>query len=105
MNGAVEQYNLKIIEDTPVPLSAGAHDYSGMVMLVVLACIILAIAILYSSWYNGHKKRIAQLLVMGIDNEPYIDGMDCVSAFHPFRTMQIERELEIRAVSNTAKGV
>ena len=105
MNGSVDSYNLKIIEENAVPLSSGARDYSSIVVLVVLACIILAFAILYTTWYRGHKKRIAQLLVMGIDNEPYIDEMDCVSLFHPFRTMQIERDLESRAVSSTAKGV
>lgn len=105
MNTGMDGYNLKIIEENAVPLSAGVRDYSSVVVAVVVACIVLAIVVFYTTWYRSHKKRIAQLLVMGIDNEPYIDEMDYVSLFHPFRTMRIERELESRAVSGTAKGV
>ncbi len=101
----MENYNLKIIEENQVPLSAGTSDYSGIVLAVVLTCIVIAVVVLYSFWYRNHKKRIAQLLVMGLDSEPYINEMDGVSAFHPFRTMRIERELENRVVQGSAKGV
>lgn len=101
----MNNYRLKIIEENQVPLSAGTSDYSGIMFAVVLTCLIIAIVVLYSFWYRNHKKRIAQLLVMGLDSEPYIDEMDSVSAFHPFRTMRIERELENRVVQGSAKGV
>lgn len=101
----MNNYNLKIIEENPAPLSSGTGDYSGIVLAVVLTCIVIAIVVLYSFWYRNHKKRIAQLLVMGLDSEPYINEMEDVSLFHPFRTMRIEKELENRVVQGSAKGV
>lgn len=101
----MENYSVKIIEENPVPLSSGATDYSGIVLMVVLTCIVIAILVLYSFWYRNHKKRIAQLLVMGLGGEPYVNEMDDVSVLHPFRTMRVERELENRVVQSSAKGV
>ena len=101
----MNEYNIKVIEDGAIPLSAGTRDYSGIVFAVVLTCIVIAVLVLYSFWYGNHKKRIAQLLVMGLDSEPYINEMEGVSAFHPFRTIRIERELENRVVQGSAKGV
>lgn len=101
----MDNYNLKIIEEPAIPLSSGGSDYSGIVLAVVLTCIVIAVFVMYSFWYRNHKKRIAQLLVMGLDSEPYIEGMDDISAFHPFRTIRIERELENRVVQGSAKGV
>ena len=100
-----DSYRFSVIEDAPVPLSAGVADKSGVVVMVVLACIILALMIMYSMWYRAHRKRIASLMVMGLSSEPYINGVEDVSMFHPFRTMRVERELENRVVEGTVKGV
>ena len=101
----MNDYNLKIIEESQVPLSAGSYDYSGIMFAVVITCLVIAVLVLYSFWYRNHKKRIAQLLVMGLGGEPYVNEMDDVSVFHPFRTMRVERELENRVVQSSAKGV
>ncbi len=105
MNADTASYNFKIIEENAVPLSAGTNDYSGIVLVVVLMGIVLAILILYTLWFRNHKRRIAQLLVMGLGSEQYIDEMEGVSVFHPFRTMRVEKELENRVVQGSAKGV
>lgn len=98
-------YNFKIIEDVQVPLSSGTTDYSGIVTMIVLVCIIAAVFIMYLVWFNGHKKRIAELSVMGIGSSIDVSGMDDVSIFHPIKTMRFENELENQVVASTAKGV
>ncbi len=102
----LDDYSLNVvIEDEPIPLSAGSIDYRGLVMPVVLASLLIAFATGYYIWYRNHKKRIASLLVMGLNGDVDIDGMDDVSILHPFRTVRFENELENRVVSSTAKGV
>ena len=102
----LDGYSLNvIIEDEPVPLSAGGIDYRGLVMPVVLASLLVAFATGYYIWYRNHRKRIASLLVMGLNGDVDIEGMDDVSILHPFRTVRFENELENRVVSSTAKGV
>ena len=59
----------------------------------------------YYIWFRGHKKRIASLLVMGLNGDVNIEGVDDVSIFHPLRTVRFENELENQVVSSTAKGV
>lgn len=98
-------YNLKIIEDSPVPLSAGTKDYSGIATVIVLVCFLAALIIMYGIWFRNHKKRIVELSVMGIDGNIDISGMDEVSIFHPIRTIRFENELENQVVAGTAKGV
>lgn len=100
-----DKYSLKIIEETQVPLSAGTSDYSGIATVIVLLCIILALVIMYWIWFRGHKKRIADLCVMGLEGDIDIGGMDDVSIFHPIRTMRFENELENQVVASAAKGV
>ena len=100
-----ENYRFSVIEDPQVPLSAGFADRSGLVVPVVLICIAIALMIMYSMWYRAHRKRIASLMVMGLNSELYINGVEDVSMFHPFRTMRIEKELENRVVEGTVKGV
>ncbi|MCR5801514.1 MAG: hypothetical protein K6G57_04195 [Lachnospiraceae bacterium] len=97
--------NIKIIEDGGVPLSSGTPDYSGIVFIIVLISIAIALIVMYGVWYNNHRKRIAQLYVMGIDGEVGINGMEKVSIFHPIRTIRFENELENMVVSSSAKGV
>lgn len=102
----LDGYSLNvIIEDEAVPLSAGGIDYRGLVMPVVLASLLIAFATGYYIWYRNHRKRIASLLVMGLNGDVDIEGMDDVSILHPFRTIRFENELENRVVSSTAKGV
>ena len=102
----LDDYSLNVtIEEEPVPLSAGSIDYRGLVMPVVLASLLVAFATGYYIWYRNHKKRIASLLVMGLNGDVDIEGMDDVSILHPFRTIRFENELENRVVSSTAKGV
>ena len=102
----LDDYSLRVvIEDEPVPLSAGNTDYRGLVMPVVTASLLIAFMTGYYIWYRGHKKRIASLLVMGLNGDVNIEGMDDVSIFHPLRTVRFENELENQVVSSTAKGV
>ncbi|MBR4719111.1 MAG: hypothetical protein IKP31_02585 [Lachnospiraceae bacterium] len=98
-------YSFKIIDETRVPLSAGVADYSGIATVIVLISILLALCVMYLVWFRGHKKRIAELCVMGIDGDIDMGGMDSVSIFHPIKTMRFENELENQVVSGTAKGV
>lgn len=97
-------HSLKIIEETPVPLSAGTPDYSGIATVIVLISIVAAVLIMYWIWFLGHKKRIAELCVMGIDSNIDTGMMDSVSLFHPIRTMRFENELENQVVSKTTGG-
>lgn len=100
------RYDLKIIDDARVPLSAGTPDYSGIAVATVLVCIVIAILIMYWLWFRSHKKRIIDLSVMGIDGSSMdMEGMDEVSIFHPIRTMRYEMELENLVVSATARSV
>ena len=102
----LDDYSLNvIIDDEPVPLSAGTMDYRGMVMPVVTASLLIALMTGYYIWFRNHKKRIASLLLMGLSGDVDIEGMDDVSILHPLRTVRFENELENRVVSNTAKGV
>lgn len=105
MRMAYNRYYFKIIEEPQVPLSAGTPDYSGIATVTVLICIVLAVLVMYFVWYRGHKRRIAELSVMGIDSGVDVAGMDDVSIFHPFKTMRFENELENQVVAGTAKGV
>ncbi len=104
-NGQLEHYDLKVIEDEEVPLSAGTADYSGTVMVLVLVSIVIALFIMYALWFRSHRKRIASLLVMGIGGDADMGGMDNVSILHPIKTVRYERELENMVVAETAKGV
>ncbi|MBR5406128.1 MAG: hypothetical protein IK111_00665 [Lachnospiraceae bacterium] len=99
------EYSLKVIQETEVPLSSGATDYGGIVFIIVLISIAVALVVMYGVWYNNHRKRIAQLYVMGIDGDVGINGMENVSIFHPIRTVRFESELENMVVANTAKSV
>ena len=102
----LDDYSLRVtIEDEPVPMSSGNTDYRGLVMPVVTASLVIAFLAGYYIWYRGHKKRIASLLVMGLNGDVDIDGMDDVSILHPLRTVRFENELENQVVSNVAKGV
>ena len=105
MNTGMNGYDLKIIEEGQVPMSAGNLDYTGTVSLIVFLCVLAACVILYAVWFRGHKKRIAELCVMGIDGGVNLNGMEDVSVFHPFRTMRFERELENSVVEGSTKGV
>ena len=97
-------YSLKVIEETQVPLSAGTADYRGIATVIVLACIVAAVIIMYFIWFNGHRKRIAELSVMGIDSGLDTADMDDVSIFHPIRTMRFENELENLVVASSTGG-
>ncbi len=99
------EYSLKVIEEDPVPLSSGAKDYSAPVMPIVLICLAAAFMTMYWAWFNGHRKRIAELMVMGLNDGSEIGDMGDVSIFHPIRTIRFEAELENRVVTDTAKGV
>ena len=102
----LDDYSLNvIIEDDPVPLSSGSMDYRELVMPVVTASLLIAFVAGYYIWFRNHKKRIASLLVMGLDGDVDIEGMDDVSILHPVRTVRFESELENQVVSSTAKGV
>ena len=99
------EYSFKVIQEGEVPLSSGAPDYSGIVFILVLISIAIALLVMYGVWYNNHRKRIAQLYVMGIDGEVGINGMKNVSIFHPIRTIRFENELENMVVASSAKSV
>lgn len=102
----VNDYSLSvIIDDDPVPLSAGNTDYRGMVVPVVICCLAITLVVGYMAWFGSHKKRIASLMVMGITGDVDINGMDDVSILHPIKTIRFENELENRVVSSTTKGV
>ncbi len=104
MSGSAE-YSLKVIEEQAVPLSAGAPDYSGQVMILVLVSIVIALVVMYGLWYRSHRKRIASLMVMGLEDGVDTTGMEDVSIFHPIKTIRFESELENMVVATTAKGV
>ena len=101
----LNEYSVNVIEETRVPLSSGVSDYSGIMTLVVLVCLAVAVLVLYGLWFRGHRRRIAELSVMGLDGNLDMKGMDEVSIFHPLRTMRFENDLENRVVEGTARSV
>ncbi|MCR5421811.1 MAG: hypothetical protein K6E98_12500 [Lachnospiraceae bacterium] len=104
-DAAGKEYTLKIIEDDPVPLSAGGIDYKEFVVPIVVFCILFVTGMFYVIWFNNHKKRISSLMIMGLSGDVNIEGMEDVSIFHPIKTIRFEKDMESRVVSSTAKGV
>ena len=104
-NNTVDNYNLSVIEDEPVPLSAGDKDYSERALSIVAVCFVVALAGLYITWFRGHKRRITSLVELVANDEPGYETMTEVSIFHPVKTIRFESELENRVVSDSTKSV
>ena len=100
----VSDYSLVVIEDEPVPLSAGNRDYSEYVIHVFFVFLLATLIIMYYFWFKSHKQRIIRLHSMS--EQLRDEKMDTViSMFHPIKAIRYENELENCIASESTKSV
>lgn len=100
---ALEEYDLVVIQEEPVPLAPFADkNYDLIVVLVVFLSLIVLLSVGYCLWYLSCRRRIWALSVnLPADEAEKARGDTTI--FHPLRTARAEREIENRIASEFVK--
>lgn len=96
----VNDYDLIVLEDEELPAAAAPEESkAGNAVWVIAIVSALVILISYEFWYENCNLRIKCIAVES-GEENFSKG---IGRLHPFRAMDIRRDLEIRAAENYFK--
>lgn len=100
---ALEDYDLVVIQEEPVPLAPFAEkNYDRIVVGVVFLSLTVLLSGGYGLWYLSCRKRILALSVnLPADEAKKARGE--ITFFHPFKAVRAEREIENRIAGRFVK--
>lgn len=100
---ALEDYDLVVIQEEPVPLAPFAEkSYDRIVVGVVFLSLTVLLSSGYGLWYLSCRKRILALsLNLPADEAKKARGE--ITFFHPFKAARAEREIENRIAGRFVK--